>query len=365
MGESFSLQAIHKDITPTLYKLYSESIQFNNFYTPLFPVSTADGQYLSDTSLLPAEGLWSIEEVANKMFPYAYGNMFKAKGYETFAYHNGTYNYYNRQIYFNAFGYDTYLGNGNGLEERMDFSLRPASDFDMIKATVKDYIKKDKFLAYYITMSGHMNYDNTNAMVVKNWNAVKDLPYSKKAKSYLATQIELDKAVSELIKELEKNNKLKDTIIVIMGDHYPYGLSQNEIIELTTFEIKDYDIDRFKMPLIIYNGENQSGIRVDKRVSSIDVLPTILNLYGMEYDSRLLMGKDIFSKAESLVIFSNRSFLTNNEIYNSNFELLYRNGKQVVDEQFIKTMKQNIYLKYRYSRLILENDYYRSVLNKQ
>lgn len=361
IGESFSLQAINKDVTPTLYKIYNESIQFKNFYTPLFPVSTADGEYLTDTSLLPAEGVWSIEEVGNNIYPYTYGNILKKYGYETYAYHNYHYDYYKRDIYFETMGYDTYLSWGNGLEERMDFSQFPASDYDMIKSTVDDYINDDKFVAYYITISGHMNYDETNAMVNKNWSSVKDLPYSKKAKSYLATQIELDKAVEELINTLEEKDKMKDTVIVITGDHYPYGLTENELKELITYDIVDYDLDKFRMPFIIYTGEDQSDIVVEKNACSLDVLPTVLNLFGVDYDSRLLMGKDIFSNSEPLIIFSNRSFITQNERYNSNNGTLYRDGLLVQDEEYIRKMKQQIYYKYRYSRLILEKNYYSKI----
>lgn len=361
IGEAFSLQAINKDVTPTLYKIYNESIQFKNFYTPLFPVSTADGEYLTDTSLLPAEGVWSIEEVNNNVYPYTYGNILKKYGYETYAYHNYHYDYYKRDIYFETMGYDTYLSWGNGLEERMDFSQFPASDYDMIKSTVDDYINDDKFVAYYITISGHMNYDETNAMVNKNWSSVKDLPYSKKAKSYLATQIELDKAVEELINTLEEKDKMKDTVIVITGDHYPYGLTENELKELITYDIVDYDLDKFRMPFIIYTGEDQSDIVVEKNACSLDVLPTVLNLFGVDYDSRLLMGKDIFSNSEPLIIFSNRSFITQNERYNSNSGTLYRDGLLVQDEEYIRKIKQQIYYKYRYSRLILEKNYYSKI----
>ena len=46
LAESFNPIAIDKDLTPTLYKLYNEGFKFNNYYTPLFPVSTADGEYM-------------------------------------------------------------------------------------------------------------------------------------------------------------------------------------------------------------------------------------------------------------------------------------------------------------------------------
>lgn len=366
MGESFSSLAINKELTPTLYKLFNQGIKFNNFYTPLFPVSTADGQYLSDTSLIPGEGLYSIQEVNNKEFPYVYGNVFKNLNYKTYAYHNYEYDYYKRDLYFNTFGYEKYLAKGNGLEERMDFSEKPSSDYDMVKATINDYIDEDKFLAYYVTMSGHLNYDKSNAIVRKNWNEVKNLNYSDKAKAYLATQIELDKALEEMIKTLKEHDRLDDTVIVLFGDHYPYGLTEKEIKELSPHNMNDYEFERFHMPFIIYNGEIQKTIEVDKYGSSLDILPTILNLFGIEYDSRLLMGKDILSDTEPLVIFSNRSFITNKGKYNSNIRRFYSKNKDNSDySEYVQSIQKEIYLKYRYSRLILENNYYKYLNIKQ
>lgn len=360
VAESFSELAIREDLTPTLYKMNNQGFNFKNFYTPLFPVSTADGEYLTDTSLIPAEGTWSIEKVAGNYIPYSYPNALKSQGYKTYAYHNYDYNYYNRQEYFKTMGYDNYLAKGNGLEERMSFKEFPASDYEMIKSTVSDYINEDKFIAYYMTISGHIEYDTSNAIVRKNWDKVKDLPYSDKAKAYLATQIELDLAMEELISQLKQNNKIDDTVIIITGDHYPYGLTLDEMNELSTYE-RDRTFDKFRMPFILYNSQIKENIEIQKYAWSLDVLPTMLNLFGVEYDSRLLMGKDILSNAKPLIIFSDRSFIEENGRYDSNIEKYSATNEKNVDEEYIKKIEKSIYYKYRYSRLILENDYYASL----
>ena len=360
VAESFSELAIREDLTPTLYKMNNQGFNFKNFYTPLFPVSTADGEYLTDTSLIPAEGTWSIEKVAGNYIPYSYPNALKSQGYKTYAYHNYDYNYYNRQEYFKTMGYDNYLAKGNGLEERMSFKEFPASDYEMIKSTVSDYINEDKFIAYYMTISGHIEYDTSNAIVRKNWDKVKDLPYSDKAKAYLATQIELDLAMEELISQLEQNNKIDDTVIIITGDHYPYGLTLDEMNELSTYE-RDRTFDKFRMPFILYNSQLKENIEIQKYAWSLDVLPTMLNLFGVEYDSRLLMGKDILSNAKPLIIFSDRSYIEENGRYDSNIEKYSATNEKNVDEEYIKKIEKSIYYKYRYSRLILENDYYASL----
>lgn len=365
VGESFSSLAIREDLTPNLYKLYKEGFQFDNFYTPIFPVSTADGEYITDTSLIPKEGVWSFLRVAGNYMPYSYANVFEKQGYSSNAYHNHTATYYERDKYIETMGYNSYLAVGTGLEDRMDTSNWPNSDYEMVKTTVDDYINNEKFMAYYMTVSGHMNYTKLgSAMVYKNWEQVKDLPYSNKAKGYLAANIELDKAVGELLSRLEQAGKLEDTVIVISGDHYPYGLTLGEINELSTFE-RDDKFEKFRMPFLIWSGSMKGPIKVEKIGSSLDVLPTVLNLFGAEFDSRLLMGRDILSDSDPIVIFSDRSFITDKGRYNSLTEQFTPNEGVTIEEGYVDKINTIIYKKYQMSRLILENDYYKHVFKTE
>lgn len=364
VGESFSNIAIDEELTPNLYKLYNEGFQFDNFYTPIFPVSTADGEYITDTSLIPKEGVWSFKHIVGNYMPYSYANVFESLGYSSNAYHNHTATYYERDKYIETMGYNSYLAVGTGLEDRMNTSLWPNSDYEMIDVTTNDYINNDKFLAYYMTVSGHLNYTKIgNCMVYRNWDAVKDLPYSDKAKSYIAANIELDKAVGELIRNLEEAGELEDTVIVISGDHYPYGLTLDEINELSTYE-RDDTFEKYRMPLMIWSGSMEEPIKVDKIGSSLDILPTVLNLFGVEYDSRLLIGRDILSDSAPLVIFSDRSFITDKGRYNAITGEFTANKGAEIEEGYVEKINKIIYQKYQMSRLILENDYYRIVFSK-
>lgn len=364
VGESFSTLAIRKDLTPNLYKLYEEGFRFDNFYTPIFPVSTADGEYITDTSLIPKEGVWSFKEIVGNYMPYSYANVFESLGYSSNAYHNHTATYYDRDKYIETMGYNSYLAVGTGLEDRMNTSRWPNSDYEMIDVTTDDYINNDKFLAYYMTVSGHLNYTlNGNAMVYRNWDQVKSLAYSEKAKGYLAANIELDKAIGLLLKKLEEAGKLEDTVIVISGDHFPYGLTLGEINEISKYK-RDNVFEKYHMPLLIWSGSMHETIKVDKLGSSLDILPTVLNLFGVEYDSRLLIGRDILSDCEPLVIFSDRSFITNKGRYNAVTGEFVKNEDIDIEEGYIEKINSTIFKKYQMSRLILENDYYRKVFEK-
>lgn len=362
VAEGLSNVAIREDVTPNLYKLYNEGFQFDNFYTPLFPVSTADGEYITDTSLIPKEGVWSIYRVQNHYMPYSYANVFKSLGYSTNAYHDHTATYYHRDKYIKTMGYDSYLAVGTGLEDRMNTSLWPNSDYETIEVTTQDYINNDKFLAYYMTVSGHLNYTtNGNCMAARNWEQVKDLPYSHKARAYLATQIELDKAVGKLIQDLEAAGKLEDTVIVISPDHYPYGLTLSELNELSNYE-RDNTFEKHHTPLLIWSGSMKEPVKVEKVCSSLDVLPTVLNLFGVEYDSRLLIGNDILSNnKEQIVIFSDRSFITDKGRYSAVQDTFMPNEGVEIPEGYVEQISEIIYQKFKMSTMILDNDYYRKI----
>lgn len=356
-AEAFDTIALDEKITPTLYKMANNSFVFTNYYQPLFPVSTSDGEYMNLTSLIPKEGVWSFYRTSKISMPLGFGTMFKKAGYTSYGFHNHTYSYYDRDDSHPNIGL-TYYGCGNGLEKKMNCSHWPNSDKEMIESTLSYYLEKDKpFASYYMTVSGHLNYNfYGNNMASRNKSKVKNLKYSQAVKAYYATQIELDKAMEVLLKELDEANKLDDTLIVLAPDHYPYGLTTEEMNEVSKTN-RSNKFENYHTTLIMYNPAIEKT-EIDKIVSSIDILPTIYNLYGLEYDSRLLMGTDIFSESEGLVIFSDRSWITKYGKYNSVTKKFTKTTKEELPENYIDKINTKVYQKFSMSSLILENNYY-------
>lgn len=366
-AEGFDKIAIDESLTPTLYKLANNGFVFENYYQPLFTVSTSDGEYMFLNSLIPKEGVWSFYRSSNIYMPFGIGNVFKREGYSTVnAYHDHTYTYYNRDKSHPNLGFDKYIGCGNGLEELINCKTWPESDVEMINATVDDYINSDNFMTYYMTVSGHLNYTFTgNYISYKNKDLVKDLPYTDHVKAYLAANIELDRAIESLINKLKEKGKLDDTVIVISPDHYPYGLKTSELNEISDTDRSD-KFEMFHTSLILYNSEIKENVKVTKYASSIDVLPTIYNLFGIKYDSRLLMGRDALSDAEGLVILSDRSFINEFGSYNS-ITGKYTKFKEDVSNDYIEKLNHEVYQRFTMSSLLLYEkngvylDYYRKL----
>lgn len=359
-AEAFDTIAIDENITPTLYKMATNSFIFNNYYQPLYPVSTSDGEYMNLMSLIPKEGVWSFKATSKLSMPFGLGNVFKKEGYNAYAFHNHTYKYYSREKSHTNIGFK-YIGCGNGLERKMNCKHWPNSDAEMMDATFDYYLKDNKpFVTYYMTVSGHLNYNfYGNNMASRNKKAVKNLKYSTAVKAYYATQIELDKAMSKLLNKLEEKNLLNDTLIVIAPDHYPYGLKTSEMNEVSKIDRSD-KFENYHTSLIIYNPTIEKT-EVNKVVSGIDILPTVLNLFGMDYDSRLLMGKDIFSETEGLAILSDRSWVSDKGKYNSVSKEFISNTNEEVSKEYIEKINTEVYQKFSMSSLILNNDYYKKL----
>lgn len=360
MGESFSSIAVNPTLTPTLYKMVNSSFVFDNFYTPV-NLSTIGGEFQDLTGLFAdLSDLNRYWRKGTNYFPYGLGTVFKNSGYNTYAYHANYGTFQNRNIYLGKMGFDNFLYRGNGLEKLMNCNLWPQSDLDMVNVTYDKWINDDKFMVYYVSVSGHMPYFiSNNNMTKRNWDKVKDLDLSSDAKGYLAANIELDKALESLINKLDENGKLDDTVIALVADHYPYAMELDTINELSTYK-RDSVIEVNHNNLIIWNSKMET-VNIDKVGSQLDFIPTIYNLFGMEYDSRLFMGKDILSTEPGLAFFANRSWVTDKGRYYASSNTFVPRDGITVDNDYVNSINKIVANRINMSKAIIENNYYEKI----
>lgn len=359
-AEGFSSLAVTEERTPTLYKLMNEGFIFTNYYVPIWGVSTTDGEYSFLTGTVPKGGVWSFKRTAlegkENSMPLTMSRQLIAKGYNAYAYHGHTYDYYSRNLYLENLGYQ-YKGYGNGL----DIPKRwPASDVEVMEASMSEYMDNQPFTTYYMTISGHLEYNFTgNAMAKKNKDLVADEPYSDPVKAYLATQLELEKSLAILMAELEAKGILENTVIVLNADHYPYGLKDEQISELLGHEVET-NFELYKNQCVIYKA-GMTPETIDEPCSTLDLLPTLSNLFGLDFDSRLYMGRDVFSDSEPFVMFNNRSWITDKCSYNAVTKEVVNFTDEEVSEDYIKKHKNDLNNRFKVSAMILDMDYWRSL----
>ena len=368
MAESFDGYFLSEELTPTLYKMVHNSYYFSNYYSPT-NLSTIGGEFSLLTGLLPEIGILNDEWNGSNntsghvnYYPYGLGNLFDDLGYKTYAYHDYYYDFQSRDKYLKDIGFDNYKACYNGLEEKMACDIFPTSDREMIEASIDDYINDDKFMVYYATVSGHGLWGfGYNAMAEQNKDLVEGLDYSDTVKAYISANLELEKAMTTLLNKLEEAGKLDDTVIVLAADHHPYFMEDEYVEEMAGQKLDQFSL--YKNNLIIYNSAAEHE-QIDKVCNTIDVLPTVLNLFGINYDSRLIIGKDIFSNSEGLVIFADYSWLTDKGKYSSNNDTFISNDGSEVSDAYVNRFKKAVNNRYQISINIMLYDYYRYVFNK-
>lgn len=352
-AEGFAPYAMQEGLTPTLLKMAKEGFVFNNYYAPVWMTSTIDGEFINCTGLLP-DRYYSLRRMIGHDMRFCFGHMLGELGYVTNAYHNHSYTYYDRNKTHPSMGY-TYKGRGNGLNVTEQW---PGSDLEMMELSIPEYIGSEPFHTYYMTVSGHMEYSFIgNRMSARNRSVVEDLPYSDQAKAYIACNYELEKAMTYLVEQLEAAGVAERTVIALATDHYPYGLEKETIDELVGHEVEE-NFELYKSTLIIWSPSMEEPVEVDKYCSAVDIAPTLANLFGLEYDSRLYIGKDILSTSEGLVMFQEKSFITDKVMYNAGTGKVTYLTEEELSEDYVNTMRQIVKNRFKISKGIIDLDYY-------
>lgn len=372
-AESFSEYVIDNERTPTLYKMATEGFIFNDYYNTVSD-NTSNGEYAILTGLIPDTSLlgrgWdnfydynSFTVSKENSLPFCLGNQYKNLRVKAYAFHNYYYNYYGRHQTHTNLGYD-FKGMSRGLKKVNDW---PTSDVSMMEQTLPFLLTPDEtgeiapFHAYFLTFSGHMPYYfSSNDMAKKNRDFASALPYSESVKAYLAAQQELEYALQYLIDELTRAGVLDNTLIMLTNDHYPYPLGIEGMEEMAGKTL-DGHFDKFRSSLILWSSSMTEPIEVDTTCCSLDILPTLSNLLGIKYDSRMLVGKDIFAEGEHIATLADRSFVTDKVFYNCTDGTVTNRTEEKVAEEYISRLESEVKNKFTISEKILYNDYYRSL----
>lgn len=366
-AEAFTAEVIDPELTPTLYRLATKGIQFTDYYQPN-SCGTTGGEFQVMMGMPPAKGGGSFRATVGNLNYFTMGSQLDRLGYYGVAYHNHTQTYYDRDKTHNNLGYsEGFVAEGSGLEGHLS-KLWPKSDVEMFQATVPTFIDKQPFNVYYMTYSGHCGYTKDgNAFTRKHWDRVKDLKCNDMLKGYYAAQLEFEDALTYLMEQLEAAGIADDTVICISSDHFPYGLDygswsnkNSNLSKLYGYRPSNY-VERDHNRLILWCGilEDMDPIVVDTPTCAVDILPTLSNLFGTEYDSRLMVGRDVFSDAMPLMFNVFHDWKTEYGTYIASEYKFYPADDSVeVPEGYVDAVKTVVRNKLLFSKWLLETDYY-------
>ena len=165
-------------------------------------------------------------------------NLFKNKGYEVSSYHDYTDQYYERTTLHKNLGSNYFGAKSLNINPSATYGVWPSEN------SYEIFSKNEKYFAFLTTVTSHAPYNRSSEYGDKYLNKFKDLDVSIEMKRYLSKLTEVDLALQKLLENLENENKLDDTVIVIFGDHYPYALNTNSISKMLDYDVTGVDIDK-------------------------------------------------------------------------------------------------------------------------
>ena len=359
MVEAFDFMAIDEQLTPTLYKLTQDGFYFDHFFSPQYSCATGESEFIGLTSLIPRTGICSPNTYTNNAYKTSIFNLFNQEGYFSSSYHNYSDKFYQRTDLHVNLG-STKFYNNDDLEIK---TLKGwPSDVNLMEEAFKIYGTQEKFFSYIITSSTHFPYDIDstlgNRYIEQISSLYPDLPMN--VMRYKSKAMELDKAIETLINQLESQGILDDTVIILYGDHFPLKTDKQVFLDYgDPYQNRNQGFNMNILPMIIYNSEVK-GTQISKVSSTFDLVPTIANLFDLDYDPRLYFGVDIFDTTQERVV-PYASLSWNNEfgaysVSSAKFFPFDENNTLTQEEitRISKIVKQNSDISYR----ILKNDYF-------
>ena len=371
-AESFTGCFMTPELTPTLWRLTHNGIYFSDYYQVEWGGSTTTGEASILVGIAPQWGDEAMIFTGNNNNYFTMGNQLQRLGYSSIAFHNGSSTYYQRNLTHLNMGYNQWVANDTGIADLCGRGW--VQDYQMFENTIPLYIDHSPFSVYYMTISGHAPYNTTENYNVQNHydrvNAIVGDEYEEVTKYYLCYQMELEDALTLLVQKLEEAGIADDTVIMLVGDHYPYGLGtgeawgndKNYILDLLKGEMTP-DWNRDKNNLIIWSGclehdKKDYACEVSTPTFNLDILPTLSNLFGVEYDSRLLPGRDVFSEAMPLVYWGCRDWITEKGRYLAISDTYIPNEGEEWDEEYFRGICRIVENRLLLSRVVVETNYY-------
>lgn len=365
MMESTNDIIINKDLYPNFYKLYSEGISFKNNYSPRNSCATGNNEFSGMTGLYTIQNNCTANIFSNNTYFTSIFNIFKNAGYRATSMHDYTEQYYVRNIIHKNLGSEAYY-NANDLNIKYYNEYKNwASDEDFMNAamdiTLNDTSDKP-FMLWLTTVSGHQPYKVSSVEGDKYLSITEGTDYSMELRRYMSKLKTFDNGLGILLDKLKASGKLDDTVIVMYGDHYPYGLKNKDISSVLTYDLDDYEVER--VPMVIYNSTIKSEV-VEKYSSYINLTPTLANLFNLDYDPRYYMGTDVFSDDYlNMVAFADGSWKNADVYYNaSSGSIKYYTSNEYTTDELIR-INNIVTNRMQISESIIRNNYFNYLENK-
>ena len=356
MMETMDDWLISEEDTPTLYRMASNGIWLKNMYTPQYSNGyTFNTEFAFNTSVYPYSNGNVAYSLLRNSFNLSLANHFVNTGYAANSFHVASESFYNRGQMHKSWGLTEY----HCYQDYAPESVGYFDDSYLICSNplYESLISNAPFFSFVITYSPHLPYTDEDALTKTALAAYPqyDVAEDREVNILRAKARLTDDMFAGLLRRLEEDGILEDTVIVAFGDHYAYGLSDKDRLQQLSSEAGSDILER--TPAFIYCAGSDLSMEVDKVAQITDLAPTILNLFGLDVPKEI-MGRDIFADDyEGYAIFPNGTWLTNTT-YVKNGILQWNHGMTDEEIAAMNTYVQNVY---QVNDAILDSDYYASL----
>lgn len=361
MMESVNDIFINPEYYPNFYKLLSEGWYWENNYSPRNSCATMNNEFSGLTSLYSIYNTCTASKYKTNTYYESMFNLFNRTNYETFSAHNYTDAYYPRRTIHPNMGSKEYFGVEKlGIDYSNEY-INWAND-DEFMAEVLNIIdekveENEPFMTWLTTVSSHQPYSVDSIQGNEYYDMTEDTNYSEDVRRYMSKLKILDEGLGILLEGLESRNILDDTVIVLYGDHYPYGISTDTLNTVLDYDTSEY-YNAERVPFVIYNSEVDSKV-FSEYTSYINILPTLANLFNLEYDPRLYLGTDLLSEEyESRVVFADGSWKNEEYYYDATKNEITNFKDQDLSLDELKRINDDINTKINVSNDAIKNNYF-------
>lgn len=359
MMESASNVFINEELYPNMYKLYSNGWSYDNAYSPRNACSTGNNEMGGMTSLFTINNTCTSNVYKYNKYPESIFNLFRNKGYKATSYHNYTEQYYRRKIIHPNMGSEHYYGVEElGIPYNNAYEEWP-SDVALMEKVLENLNTEEKFMTWITTVTSHQPYSYGSKYGNLYVDTYVKLGYSRSLARYMSKLKVLDDALGTLVNGLEEKGLLENTVIVLYADHYPYGLPNKVLNEYYSYDVSvNNEVDR--TPFVIYDS-TQESMKSDLYTSYINIVPTLANLFNLDYDPRLYAGEDLFDKDYSnRVYFADGSWQDSKAFYNATTgKIKYTDELDTYSVEEIQAINYLINQKIKMSNLAIKTNYFK------
>ncbi len=345
---------------PNFAKILEHSYYFKNNYSPRNACATLNNEFSGMTSVYSVAKVCTGKEYVQNNYFQSVFNIFNKKDYTTFSAHDYTEHYYPRREFHANLGSGEYYGVEDLNIPYSDEYINWANDDEFLAEVLKIIQNKrsngKQFMTWLTTVSSHQPYNTSSIQGDKYLEMTKGTKIPDDVRRYMSKLKIVDNALGVLINGLESQGILEDTVIVLYGDHYPYGLPTDHLNQVLPYDTAE-DKNAEKVPFLIYNSELEKKV-FEQYTTYVNILPTVANLMGLDYDPRLMLGNDLLSTSyESLVVFADGSWKNENAYYDASSNKVVHYNEEYTEED-INNITQDVSTKLKVSTKAIETNYY-------